>query len=81
LFNILYIALLYLDRSRALEFFPGLVSKASAFIYLPVFSSIRIGGFRIFACCIMVCVGVSAEQVSLGSINQSINNTFNRHNA
>jgi hypothetical protein len=77
LFNILYIALLYLDRSRALEFFPGFVSKALAFILSPsFFSSIRIGGFRIFACCIMVCVGVSAEQVSLGSINQSINQSI-----
>jgi hypothetical protein len=33
-------------------------------------------GIMICFACIMVCVGVSAEQFSLGSINQSINQSI-----
>jgi presenilin-like A22 family membrane protease len=71
-FNILYIALLPLDLFRALEFFPGIVFIALAFYFISQFFLYPYWWYFEFACSIMVCVGVSAEQVLLGSINQSI---------
>ena len=69
----MYIALLLLDLFRALEFFPGIDFIALAFYFISQFFLYPYWWYFEFACSIMVCVGVSAEQVLLGSINQSIN--------
>jgi hypothetical protein len=56
-----------MTSSWALEFFPGYVYIALAFLHLPVSPLVFIGGYLI---CLLyvVCVGASAEQVFIGII-------------